>query len=67
MKHPVIAMKLHGGETCFVDGTIGTANAQLRLPKGCTGILFCFESKKAAQEYWGKKVPTRKYEKEDIK
>jgi len=54
MKHEVIAMKKHGG---FV--TIGGGNKPLRmkLPEGCTGVLFVFESKKAARAYWGNNVP----------
>ena len=66
MKHPIIAMKLHSGEIS-PKGTIGPANIQLRLPKGCTGILFCFKSKKAAREYWGKDVPMSKYENIEVK
>lgn len=51
MKQPVIAMKLHPGKI-KLDGE----NFKLRLPEGCTGMLFCFQSKKAAREYWGKDV-----------
>ena len=29
----------------------------LTLPKGCEGIFLCFESKKAAREWFGKDVP----------
>jgi len=47
----VIAMRKHSGEI-LVNGI----ESRLPLPKGCTGILFCFESKKAAREYYGKDV-----------
>lgn len=52
MKHTVIALKKHRG-TVTVDGV----RIDIKLPPGCTGILFCFESKKAAREYWGNDVP----------
>lgn len=52
MKHEVIAMKKHPG-VVSIDG-IRTQN--MKLPEGCTGILFVFESKKASKAYWGKDV-----------
>ena len=57
MKQPVIAMKQH-------NGTVDVCGHGFRmiLPKGCTGMLFCFESKKAAREYWGKDVELLRFE-----
>jgi len=51
MKQQVIAMRRHTGKIA-----VSGRETQLILPPGCTGILFCFESKKAAREYWGKDV-----------
>ena len=51
MKQQVIAMRKHRGGI-IVDGI----ETLLILPRDCTGILFCFESKKAAREFWGKDV-----------
>ena len=47
MKHKVIAMKLVG-EKMFTR--------PVNLPTGCKGILFVFDSKKAARAYWGKDI-----------
>ena len=52
MKHPVIALKLHSGAIKLYDEI-----SQMRLPDGCIGICFAFESKTAAREFWGKDVP----------
>ena len=52
MKQPVIALKLHPGEVS-IQGT----HTNLKLPEGCIGICFAFESKKAARKWWGKDVP----------
>ena len=51
MKHQVIALSLQNG--CVVVDGIKT---KINLPEGCTGLFFCFESKKAARKYWGKDV-----------
>ena len=56
MKQQVIAMRKHAG-AISVDGI----ETQLTLPSGCTGILFCFESKKAAREYWGEDIELIQY------
>lgn len=47
----VIAMQKQNGDV-EIEGTLH----RLSLPKGCTGILLCFESKKAAREECGKDV-----------
>ena len=49
MKHQVIALRLHNG--CVVVDGIKT---KISFPEGCTGLFFCFESKKAARKYCGK-------------
>ena len=51
MKHKVLALKLHPGKVKF-----GETEIPLVLPEGCLGIVFCFESKKLARDYWGKDV-----------
>jgi hypothetical protein len=48
MKHQVVAMKLHDGKIEYPGGC-----GKMTLPKGCVGLLFVFESKKAAREFWG--------------
>ena len=55
MKHPVIAMMRHRGT---VELKIGghTEILPIKLPKGCLGITFLFESKKTARAYFGKDV-----------
>ena len=53
MKQPVIAMRLHRGYV-KIDTYPDSIEVQMGLPKGCGGILFVFESKKAARDYWGK-------------
>ena len=42
MKHQVIGLKVHN-----VTVTVNGQEIKMKLPDGCTGILFCFESKKA--------------------
>lgn len=59
MKHPVIALRLHSGEVEF-----GGTRVKMKLPDGCIGICFAFESKKKAKEYWGKDSPFVRMEKE---
>ena len=49
MKKLVIAMRLHRGHI-----TIDGIPTKLNLPRGCLGLSFLFESKKAARAYWGK-------------
>lgn len=61
MKHSVIAMKVHSGAL-----SIGGCEVKMKLPKGCDGILFCFESKKAARDFWGKDTPLVRCETEGI-
>ena len=51
MKHQVIALKKHPGNIEIN----GVAN-KLNLPKGCTGILFTFESTKTARAWTGNDV-----------
>ena len=58
MKHPVIAMMLNPGKM-QIDGQ----EFPIKLPDGCMGLLFMFESKKAARKYWGKDVPFMRAEK----
>jgi len=55
-----IALKIHPGEVA-VNGEV----IKMRLPKGCIGVLFCFESKSAAADYWGEDIETIRVEKED--
>jgi len=50
-KHQFVALKKHVG--CV---TVNEIEVKMKLPDGCTGLLFCFESKKAARKYWGKDV-----------
>ena len=47
MKHTVVALSLHSGGVTSEDGE----EIQVNLPEGCEGILFVFESKKAARAY----------------
>ena len=58
MKQQVIALKLHSGIVTVYDEI-----SQMKLPDGCMGVCFAFESKKAAREYWGKDVPMVRIEK----
>jgi len=58
MKHTVIALKLHSGSIRVYDEI-----SQMKLPDGCIGICFAFESKKAARKYWGYDVPMVRFEK----
>ena len=51
----VIALKLHNGEVS-VKTAFGIERIKMQLPKGCIGICFAFESKKAAFEYWDKNI-----------
>lgn len=51
MKKPVIALNMHPGGI-LISETKERVN--FRLPKGCFGICFVFESKKTAREFWGK-------------
>ena len=53
MKHSVIAMKLQPA-TIKIDAHPEPVEVDIALPDGCIGILFAFESKKAAIDYWGK-------------
>lgn len=58
MKKQVIALKTHSG-TVHIDGS--KEKTPITLPKGCTGILFCFESIRAARLYWGHKIKLVEY------
>jgi len=60
MKKPVIALQRHSGEIS-VDGY----KTRINLPKGCTGLLFIFESKVSAYRYWGKNTELQEIELED--
>ena len=51
MKHQVIAMKKHNAKVSFQGYEFN-----MTLPPGCTGVLFVFESKKAARKYWGNDI-----------
>lgn len=62
MKQQVIAMKKHTG---WVEE--GGVKFKMNLPEGCTGLLFCFESKEAARKYWGKGTRLLEYEPEQKK
>jgi len=62
MKHSVIALKVHPGDVS-VDGD----KIRIKLPDGCLGICFAFESKKKAREYWGKDIDFVRIEKIEIK
>ena len=57
MKKPVIALRIYAGRV-----NVGNVEGKVILPKGCTGIMFVFESKKAAQDWCGKDVPLREIE-----
>jgi len=57
MKHPVITLRLHSGGV-----TIDGQEVQMKLPEGCSGVLFAFESKKAARKYWGNDVDFIRFE-----
>lgn len=48
MKKPVIIMRLHDGRVT-VDGKI----VQMKLPPGCIGLMFAFESKAKARAWMG--------------
>ena len=61
MNQPVIAMKLHPGEVKF-NTLPNPLITQLSLPEGCLGMLFVFESKKAARAYWGRDVDLKRIE-----
>jgi len=62
MKHSVIALKVHPGDVS-VDGD----KIRIKLPDGCLGICFAFESKKKAREYLGKDIDFVRIEKIEIK
>lgn len=47
MKHPVISLVLHRKNFMMVGGE----QISPKLPEGCVGIIFAFESKKAAREF----------------
>jgi len=61
MKYPVIAMKLYNGEVLVGDWP-EQITEKMKLPEGCLGMLFVFESKKYAQNYWGKDVELKQIE-----
>ena len=44
-----------------IEGSPG--HHEVKRPDGCLGVLFVFESKKAAYEWYGKKVDTVRIEK----
>jgi hypothetical protein len=51
-KHRVLALNVNDG---IVE--INGKEYPMKLPKGCEGFCFVFDSKKAAREYWGNDVP----------
>ena len=53
MKHEVLAMKMsRGRQKITINGIV----AEMPLPDWCIGIMFVFESKKAARAYYGNDV-----------
>lgn len=54
MKTQHVAMRLHSGCGKYNYGI----ETKLKLPEGCTGLLLCFKSKKAARDFFGKDTPT---------
>jgi hypothetical protein len=50
-KQECIAMLMQKGNV-LLNGE----ETQIQLPRGCTGIMLVFESKKAARDYFGKDV-----------
>ena len=50
-----VPLRLHSGEVSF-SGLISSSSQTFRmtLPSRCSGILFAFETKKAAKEFMGK-------------
>ena len=57
-KQQVVALKVHTG---FVSVSNGKP-IKMKLPDGCQGMLFIFESKKTAREFWGKNCPLMEIE-----
>ncbi len=57
MKHKVITMKIQPPIV-----TIEGIQVKMKLPEGCLGICFVFESKKTARAYMGKDVPLLRIE-----
>jgi len=47
MKQPVISLMLYKSSTFLVD----SIPTKIKLPEGCVGIMFVFESKKAARKF----------------
>jgi hypothetical protein len=62
LKHQVITLKKHSGNMKTKDVFDNSIFLKNHLPEGCTGILFCFESKKAARAYWGKDIDMIRFE-----
>ena len=60
MKKPVIIMRLHDGRV-KCDGQV----VQMKLPPGCIGIMFAFESKAKARAWAG--TQARLTELEEVK
>ena len=54
-------MKKHAG---WIE--IKGVEFKMTLPEGCTGMLLCFESKKAARKYWGEDTELMRFEEEQI-
>lgn len=61
MKQPVIAMRLHKGNI-KINTFPEPMECKIGLPDGCIGILFAFESKKAARAYWGEDTKLSRFE-----
>ena len=55
--HKVVALNVHKGEI-----SVCGKKDKIILPPGCEGILFVFESKKAARDYWGRNVKLTRLE-----
>ena len=59
MKQTVLALNLHSGgikDREDINEPWDNKTFQLDLPEGCLGFCLVFESKKAAQAYWGNRV-----------
>lgn len=56
MGHKVVAMRMAEGPFVKIENVGIKHPIPLELPKGCIGMLFCFESKKSAREYFDKDV-----------
>jgi len=59
-KYGYITLRLNDGSVDVYTNNIKHHEVKLDLPKDCIGLIYCFRTKKAARDWYGKDVVLQK-------